>query len=1183
MRVYARNIVMMAMWMFAVAAFAQPPVTNSAYPFTTSVVAKVGATVTVPPSLLGIVLDPGGPFPDVAVCSYVAAPVGEDDTAYGDITDAPAGIEYTVAVDWWNQPGVLTCEGFNETGDVVWYSAESVLSGAPCSDDPTSPNLGTFYFNVDFEPDLEDNTPIVADYPRYDTNGVACSETCIDGTTCLDLYDLFEISYTNMAAMFDDTRATPLYDIFIKTDPSFTIEGACFDVYDRNSQLTTLWKACYTAGTDCVNFIKNDDATEEELIAGSPYTFTIAVTNQAGGESTFDVTLSYPCTCCAKTKKLLELEVVENGPTVTIPWTQWFDDALCGEGLSNDYQIVTSSSTIQDALWQNVWGGWQNGSADVLPSTNAVRERLLAQQAFEYTPPRFGYVVDCDYQYDWFYIRTTCFTNINYGSTNPPVWSEVSFDQTQVRIKVMDACNPEGLTATTNSYNYNTYEEPVTDPCGFIEEGGFQPLCMGEYSLNVCTLLSETFINVALGDSRRSLYISSIGYEGVANTTKLGGTVYITPGDQSTASVIYSSPMDLTETAEDEYHYTVVDLQCGSVVTQKATIVVEPCTVAECVIDSDVIKIDVCVDGEQHTVTAEDILGAVQWPEFAEACGVDIESACWEYIDVATGCDLQGSWRAWPSAGCPPGIVDCEESCVQQFVYTAVPSAFARPGTDRFTATVSYYDTIDDVTRYLEVEVRFVVRPVSEGGPLTVDVIGDGVMQDGGAQIALVDLKSAIFANLSGIYGSPVIDEDGTVLDDANIIMALSPVSLNGGVVSVECTSPAADPVASLLWIDCEDCPGDCLGDSPEECFTDIGLDADLSVDADMPSCSVMLSPAAGFIGTDVIEYYVWDGSVAECGGALNVSTGTISVEVIRNLLSPIAVDDQITAYRNEQLFVDIVEENCNFECAYTLAEGSILGNDRWASGAKLVLEVLSSPANGLFNFRADGTVWSFSYLPNSGFTGIDTFVYRIYDSVNKLYSQPATVTLVVSDLNAVSRTPTLSWPSVTLGADWYNVWLGRRPYGSDESVAYTPFYNEWVQDANSWTPNTGLPGGDYSVYVRTWSTNVGMSGWTEVSMFSIETATPGEVELLSPSGLQQARNLNYTWTKDGNATWYRLWIGRNGVRMADLWHADDGVGVASKVINGHPSQSSYEWYVRPWGPDGLAPTWSGPQLFERD
>ena len=88
----------------------------------------------------------------------------------------------------------------------------------------------------------------------------------------------------------------------------------------------------------------------------------------------------------------------------------------------------------------------------------------------------------------------------------------------------------------------------------------------------------------------------------------------------------------------------------------------------------------------------------------------------------------------------------------------------------------------------------------------------------------------------------------------------------------------------------------------------------------------------------------------------------------------------------------------------YSLAESStlsvpapgVLGNDSAAQGKTLTASVLTRPAHGTLNMAANG---SFTYRPDEGFAGKDSFTYVDSDGTNK--SGSATVSLSVIDPNA--------------------------------------------------------------------------------------------------------------------------------------------------------------------------------------
>jgi VCBS repeat-containing protein len=72
--------------------------------------------------------------------------------------------------------------------------------------------------------------------------------------------------------------------------------------------------------------------------------------------------------------------------------------------------------------------------------------------------------------------------------------------------------------------------------------------------------------------------------------------------------------------------------------------------------------------------------------------------------------------------------------------------------------------------------------------------------------------------------------------------------------------------------------------------------------------------------------------------------------------------------------------------------DGGVLGNDTEPDGQTMTAVLETPPANGVLDLAADGT---FSYTPNVGFVGVDTFTYRASDGA--LASDPATVSITVT------------------------------------------------------------------------------------------------------------------------------------------------------------------------------------------
>ncbi|MBD3915928.1 ThuA domain-containing protein [Nocardioides hwasunensis] len=136
---------------------------------------------------------------------------------------------------------------------------------------------------------------------------------------------------------------------------------------------------------------------------------------------------------------------------------------------------------------------------------------------------------------------------------------------------------------------------------------------------------------------------------------------------------------------------------------------------------------------------------------------------------------------------------------------------------------------------------------------------------------------------------------------------------------------------------------------------------------------SFTYTPVTGFSGTDTFTYRANDGTSKSAP-----TTVTITVEkaAAEPNAEPVAVDDAFTTVSGEPL---------------TLAAPGVLGNDTDADGDQLTATATSQPVNGSVVLRADG---SFTYTPDAGFVGKDTFTYTASDGTDT--SAPATVTITV-------------------------------------------------------------------------------------------------------------------------------------------------------------------------------------------
>jgi VCBS repeat-containing protein len=135
-------------------------------------------------------------------------------------------------------------------------------------------------------------------------------------------------------------------------------------------------------------------------------------------------------------------------------------------------------------------------------------------------------------------------------------------------------------------------------------------------------------------------------------------------------------------------------------------------------------------------------------------------------------------------------------------------------------------------------------------------------------------------------------------------------------------------------------------------------------------------TPAANFHGTDTFTYKVNDGQADS-----NVATVTITVNAVND--APVGVADAYDAVEGTPLVVD--------------AENGVLANDTDVDGTTPTVASFTQPANGTVTVGDDG---AFTYTPDSGFIGTDTFTYKATDGTAD--SDDTTVTITVSAQNHI-------------------------------------------------------------------------------------------------------------------------------------------------------------------------------------
>ncbi|MCB0036861.1 MAG: tandem-95 repeat protein, partial [Anaerolineales bacterium] len=126
-----------------------------------------------------------------------------------------------------------------------------------------------------------------------------------------------------------------------------------------------------------------------------------------------------------------------------------------------------------------------------------------------------------------------------------------------------------------------------------------------------------------------------------------------------------------------------------------------------------------------------------------------------------------------------------------------------------------------------------------------------------------------------------------------------------------------------------------------------------------------------GFVGEDTFTYRASDGPHSS-----EPVTVTIAVVAAGTNARPSAVGDSFSITQDMTL---------------SQAAPGVLDNDSDGDGDALTAVLESSPSNGTLILNANG---SFTYQPNAGFNGRDSFTYRATDGQDS--SEPAAVTIVV-------------------------------------------------------------------------------------------------------------------------------------------------------------------------------------------
>ncbi len=218
------------------------------------------------------------------------------------------------------------------------------------------------------------------------------------------------------------------------------------------------------------------------------------------------------------------------------------------------------------------------------------------------------------------------------------------------------------------------------------------------------------------------------------------------------------------------------------------------------------------------------------------------------------------------------------------------------------------------------------------------------------------------------------------------------------------------------------------------------------------PNGDYVYTPNNDYLGPDQFVYQICDdGTPSLCAFA----TAYITVYPGNN--PPVAVDD------------------INNTLVNTPVDGNVITNDFDPDGDDLVVTTtpITPPSNGTLILNPDG---SYTYTPDNGFTGADTFVYEVCDNGSPQLCDQATVTIDVTEVT-LSNDPPVANPdfyvtNINVSVPGNIVNNDSDPDGDDlivNTTTVTPPANGNVTISPTgdilYTPNPGFIGTDIFVY----------------------------------------------------------------------------------------------------------------------
>lgn len=222
-------------------------------------------------------------------------------------------------------------------------------------------------------------------------------------------------------------------------------------------------------------------------------------------------------------------------------------------------------------------------------------------------------------------------------------------------------------------------------------------------------------------------------------------------------------------------------------------------------------------------------------------------------------------------------------------------------------------------------------------------------------------------------------------------------------------------------------------------------------------------TPSLNYYGEDSFTYKVNDG---------NSDSNTATVSIIVN-----PINDAPVALNNSY--------STNQDVTLNVGAPGVTGNDSDIDSVSFTVILASGTTNGIVTLNNDG---SFSYVPNTGFTGLDSFSYKISDG--SLESNTAIVSIAVVDNVA---------PIITISS-YSTSW-------TNQDITVSASTNEGVLDS---TFHTFTENGSFT-FIATDS--AGNSSNKIVTINNIDKSAPTNPGTPTPDVTSPTTQTNITWT----------------------------------------------------------------------